>query len=127
MKLAVDAVFYVREGFNFEKAFKEVLKILGEDVKILSIEYPELALISEDSYYYRCGFMLDKELKEELNREEIEKIKEKIKEQPKNVIFASQPMPDLKYKKRVAIDILNLAKQNPDINLIIKLPLTECC
>ncbi|ADC69731.1 conserved hypothetical protein [Methanocaldococcus sp. FS406-22] len=79
MKLAVDAVFYVREGFNFEKAFKEVLKILGEDVKILSIEYPELALISEDSYYYRCGFMLDKELKEELDREEIEKIKEKIK------------------------------------------------
>ena len=51
----------------------------------------------------------------------IPKIKEKIKEQPKNVIFASQPMPDLKYKKRVAIDILNLAKQNPDINLIIKL------
>ncbi|XRO77656.1 hypothetical protein ACO3UB_05925 [Methanocaldococcus sp. 16A] len=79
MKLAVDAVFYVREGFNFEKAFKEVLKILGDDVKILSVEYPELALISENGYYYRCGFMLDKELKEELDREEINKIKEKIK------------------------------------------------
>ena len=45
MKLAVDAVFYVREGFNFEKAFKEVLKILGEDVKILSVEYPELGSV----------------------------------------------------------------------------------
>ncbi|CAB3288445.1 conserved protein of unknown function [Methanocaldococcus lauensis] len=87
MKLAVDAVFYVREGFNFEKAFKEVLKILGEDVKILSVEYPELALISEEGYYYRCGFMIDKKLDRELSREEIDEIKEKIKKLFENEII----------------------------------------
>ncbi|NPA63199.1 MAG: hypothetical protein GXN95_06585 [Methanococci archaeon] len=80
MKLAVDCVFYVKEGFNFEKAFKEVLNLLGEDVEILSVEYPELALISEDKYFYRCGFMLDKKLDRELSEEEKEAIREKIRE-----------------------------------------------
>ncbi len=48
-------------------------------------------------------------------------IKKNIPETDNTVMFASQPMKDLNYKKKAAIDILNLAKQNPDINLIIKL------
>ncbi|ADG14079.1 hypothetical protein [Methanocaldococcus infernus] len=76
-KLAVDAVIYVREGFNFDEAFNKVLEILGEDVKIISLERPELALFYDDQYFYRCGFMLDKELKEEVD---VEKIREKLKD-----------------------------------------------
>ncbi|WP_456471729.1 hypothetical protein [Methanocaldococcus sp.] len=77
MKLAVDAVIYVREGFNFEEAFKKVLDILGDDVKIISLEKPELALFYDDNYYYRCGFMLDKKIDKEIDTKEI---KEKLKE-----------------------------------------------
>ncbi|WP_423793245.1 hypothetical protein ACPB8Q_03270 [Methanocaldococcus indicus] len=87
MKLAIDGVFYVKEGFNFEKVLKEILKILGEDTKILSVEYPELALISEFGYYYRCGFMFDKPLKEKPSKEEIENIKRKIEELFKDEII----------------------------------------
>ncbi len=89
MKLAVDGVFYVREGFDFNKAFKEILKLLGEDTKILSVEYPELALISEFGYYYRCGFILDKPLKEKLTEEDLNKIREKIRELFKDEIIYS--------------------------------------
>ncbi|ENN96048.1 hypothetical protein J422_04233 [Methanocaldococcus villosus KIN24-T80] len=79
MKLAIDGVFYVREGFDFEKVFKEILTML-KDVRILSVEYPELALIAPDGYYYRCGFMLDKPLEEKISEEEIKEIKRKIEE-----------------------------------------------
>ena len=57
----------------------------------------------------------------QLRTDIIPKIKSKIEEKPNTIIFASQPMPNLEYKKRAAIDVLNLAKQNPSINLIIKL------
>ncbi|EHP83677.1 hypothetical protein MetfoDRAFT_1914 [Methanotorris formicicus Mc-S-70] len=58
---------------------EEIVEILGEDVKVLSLEFPEIAAIVEDTYYYRCGFMLDKELEEEIPEDELKRIKEKIK------------------------------------------------
>ncbi|RLD51310.1 MAG: hypothetical protein DRI94_06405 [Bacteroidetes bacterium] len=48
-------------------------------------------------------------------------IKSKINTEKNIVLYASQPMSDLDYKKRAAVDILNVAKQKPDIKLIIKL------
>jgi len=79
MKLCVDGVFYSKEPLDFKKILEEIVEILGEDVKVLSLEFPEIAAIVEDAYYYRCGFMLDKELKEEIPKEELNEIKEKIK------------------------------------------------
>ena len=71
MKLCVDGVFYSREPLDFKKILEEIVEILGEDVKVLSLEFPEIAAIVEDAYYYRCGFMLDKELEEEIEVEPI--------------------------------------------------------
>ncbi|AEF95608.1 hypothetical protein [Methanotorris igneus] len=79
MKLCVDGVFYSREPLNFKKILEGIVEILGEDVKVLSLEFPEIAAIVGDTYYYRCGFMLDKELEEEIPEDELKKIKEKIK------------------------------------------------
>lgn len=79
MKIAVDGVFYTKENIDFEKILKEIVDILGEDVRVQSVEFPEIAAIFENDYYYRAGFMLDKEVDEELPEHELKDIKEKIK------------------------------------------------
>ncbi|MCS3900556.1 hypothetical protein [Methanococcus voltae] len=76
MKLMVDGVFYNKEVIDFENILKGIVNILGEDSRVVSIEFPEVAMIMENTYYHRTGFSLDKELNEDEkitdeNRDEI--------------------------------------------------------
>lgn len=48
-------------------------------------------------------------------------IKEKISEDETTILFASQPIPDKNYRYRAAVDIMNFAKKNPQLKIIIKL------
>ncbi|AEH07486.1 hypothetical protein [Methanothermococcus okinawensis] len=79
MKIMIDGVFYNKEVINFENILKEILNILGEDVIARSVEFPEIGAVIGDTYYYRCGFTLDKEIDKSLSRAELDEIKEKIK------------------------------------------------
>jgi len=78
MKIMVDGVFYNDKIIDFKEIMKKVAKELGEDVIVRSLELPEIGAIYEDSYYYRCGFTLDKEITEKVDKEELDRIKKKI-------------------------------------------------
>ncbi|AVB76687.1 hypothetical protein [Methanococcus maripaludis] len=78
MKMMIDGVFYNPEKIDFENVLQKLVEILGEDLKVLSLEFPEFAAIYEPDCYYRSGFCLDKEIDEELSIEELAKIKEEI-------------------------------------------------
>ncbi len=79
MKIMIDGVFYNKEIIDFEKILRGILKIVGEDIITRSLEFPEIGAVVGDTYYYRCGFTLDKEIDEMLSRAELDEIKEKIK------------------------------------------------
>ncbi|ABR56083.1 conserved hypothetical protein [Methanococcus aeolicus Nankai-3] len=78
MKIMIDGVFYNDEMIDFKKIMKNLVKELGDAVIVRSLELPEIGAIYEDSYYYRCGFTLDKEITEKMDKEELDKLKEKI-------------------------------------------------
>lgn len=90
MKIMIDGVFYNPEQIEFQKILEKLVEILGEDLKVLSLEFPELAAIYEPDCYYRSGFCLDKEIDEELTEKELCEIREKIiKEFPEGTIVYS--------------------------------------
>ena len=75
----IDGVFYNKEIIDFENILKGIIEIVGEDIITRSLEFPEIGAVVGDTYYYRCGFTLDKEIDEMLSRAELDEIKEKIK------------------------------------------------
>ena len=75
----IDGVFYNKEIIDFENLLKGIIEIVGEDIITRSLEFPEIGAVVGDTYYYRCGFTLDKEIDEMLSRAELDEIKEKIK------------------------------------------------
>ena len=79
MKVMIDGVFYNKEIIDFENILKGIIEIVGEDIITRSLEFPEIGAVVGDTYYYRCGFTLDKEIDEMLSRAELDEIKEKIK------------------------------------------------
>jgi len=79
MKIMIDGVFYTKEKIDFKKILEEIVKILGEDVVVRSLEFPEVGMIVGDTYYYRCGFCLDKEIEYKPEERELKEIEEKIK------------------------------------------------
>jgi hypothetical protein len=86
----IDGVFYNPEPIDFQKILQRLVEILGEDLKVLSLEFPELAAIYEPECYYRSGFCLDKEIEVELTEMELKEIREKIiKEFPRDTIVYS--------------------------------------
>ncbi|ABR54749.1 conserved hypothetical protein [Methanococcus vannielii SB] len=90
MKIMIDGVFYNPEPIDFQKILQRLVEILGEDLKVLSLEFPELAAIYEPECYYRSGFCLDKEIEVELTEMELKEIREKIiKEFPRDTIVYS--------------------------------------
>ena len=90
MKIMIDGVFYNKEVIDFESILKGIMGIVGEDVITRSLEFPEIGAVVGDTYYYRCGFTLDKEIDEESSGEELDKIKEDIiKLFPKDTIVYS--------------------------------------
>jgi hypothetical protein len=93
MKIMIDGVFYSKEILDFEKILKNIADMLGNDVIVRSLEFPEIGAVVGDTYYYRCGFTLDKELKEcnsIPSRAELDEIKNKIaKLFPNNTIIYS--------------------------------------
>lgn len=90
MKLMIDGVFYNREVIDFESIMRGIMGIVGEDIITRSLEFPEIGAVVGDTYYYRCGFTLDKELNERLDREELDKIKgDIIKLFPKDTLIYS--------------------------------------
>ncbi len=78
MKIMIDGVFYNKNPVDFENILKRITDIVGNDVIVRSLEFPEIGAIVGDSYYYRCGFILDKKINKELNREELDKLKNDI-------------------------------------------------
>ncbi|MBW9223721.1 hypothetical protein KKP90_03970 [Methanothermococcus sp. SCGC AD-155-E23] len=90
MKIMIDGVFYTREKIDFKRILEGILEILGEDVVVRSLEFPEIGMVVGDTYYYRCGFTLDKEVKYRPEEEELREIREKIKNLfPKDTIVYS--------------------------------------
>ncbi|WP_421077614.1 hypothetical protein Mjas_07850 [Methanothermococcus sp. Ax23] len=79
MKIMIDGVFYNKEIIDFENILKGIIEIVGEDIITRSLEFPEIGAVVGDTYYYRCGFTLDKEIDEMLSSAELDEIKEKIK------------------------------------------------
>ena len=78
MKMMIDGVFYNPEKIDFESVLEKLVEILGEDLKVLSLEFPEFEAIYDPDCYYRSGFCLDKEVDCELSNEELAKIREEI-------------------------------------------------
>ncbi|WP_459201368.1 hypothetical protein [Methanococcus sp. CF] len=78
MKMMIDGVFYNPEEIDFKGVLQKLVEILGEDLKVLSLEFPEFAAIYEPDCYYRSGFCLDKEIDKELSSEELSKIRDEI-------------------------------------------------
>jgi len=90
MKIMIDGVFYTKEKIDFKKILEDIVKIVGEDVVVRSIEFPEIGAIVGDTYYYRCGFTLDKEVKHRPEDRELEEMREKIKNLfPKDTVVYS--------------------------------------
>ncbi|AXI25396.1 hypothetical protein CFE53_04305 [Methanofervidicoccus sp. A16] len=90
MKIMIDGVFYTKEKIDFKKILEDIVKIVGEDVVVRSIEFPEIGAIVGDAYYYRCGFTLDKEVKHRPEDRELEEMREKIKNLfPKDTVVYS--------------------------------------
>lgn len=79
MKIMIDGVFYTKEKIDFKKILEGMVEILGEDVVVRSIEFPEIGMVVGDTYYYRCGFTLDKEVKYKPEERELKEIRERIK------------------------------------------------
>lgn len=79
MKIMIDGVFYTKEKIDFKKILEGIVEILGEDVVVRSIEFPEIGMVVGDTYYYRCGFTLDKEVKYKPEERELKEIRERIK------------------------------------------------
>ncbi|HIQ32215.1 MAG TPA: hypothetical protein EYH55_01880 [Methanothermococcus okinawensis] len=79
MKIMIDGVFYTREKIDFKRVLEGILEILGDDVVVRSLEFPEIGMVVGDTYYYRCGFTLDKEVKYRPKEEELREIREKIR------------------------------------------------
>ncbi|ABO34362.1 conserved hypothetical protein [Methanococcus maripaludis C5] len=78
MKMMIDGVFYNPEEIDFEGVLQKLVELLGEELKVLSLEFPEFAAIYEPECYYRSGFCLDKEVDKELSNDELAKIREEI-------------------------------------------------
>ncbi|MBP2172169.1 hypothetical protein [Methanococcus voltae] len=81
MKLMIDGVFYNKEIIDFENILKDIVGILGEESRVVSLEFPEVAMIMENTYYHRTGFSLDKELADDetISDENRDEIVDKIK------------------------------------------------
>ncbi|MBW9222351.1 hypothetical protein KKP97_04805 [Methanothermococcus sp. SCGC AD-155-C09] len=79
MKIMIDGVFYNKEIIDFKEILNGIIEIVGEDVISRNLEFPEIGAIVGDTYYYRCGFILDKEVENKPSDEELKEIKEKIK------------------------------------------------
>lgn len=79
MKIMIDGVFYTKEKIDFKKILEGIVEILGEDVVVRSLEFPEIGMVVGDTYYYRCGFTLDKEVKYKPEERELKEIRERIK------------------------------------------------
>ena len=79
MKIMIDGVFYNKEIIDFKGILNGIIEIVGEDVVSRNLEFPEIGAIVGDTYYYRCGFILDKEVENKPSDEELKEIKEKIK------------------------------------------------
>lgn len=79
MKIMIDGVFYTKEKIDFKKILEGMVEILGEDVVVRSLEFPEIGMVVGDTYYYRCGFTLDKEVKYKPEERELKEIRERIK------------------------------------------------
>ena len=88
MKIMIDGVFYNKEIIDFKGILNGIIEIVGEDVVSRNLEFPEIGAIVGDTYYYRCGFILDKEVENKPSDEELKEIKEKIKNLfPKDTII----------------------------------------
>ena len=79
MKIMIDGVFYNKEIIDFKGILNGIIEIVGEDVVSRNLEFPEIGAIVGDTYYYRCGFILDKEVENKPSDKELREIKEKIK------------------------------------------------
>ena len=88
MKIMIDGVFYNKEIIDFKEILNGIIEIVGEDVVSRNLEFPEIGAIVGDTYYYRCGFILDKEVENKPSDKELKEIKEKIKNLfPKDTII----------------------------------------